>query len=1347
MTSKPLTLTTLVFACILVVRVSCPGEGDSGVSLPSEVLKMHEADISTICVEEVASNFESALYQFAFADLTVNSNVDFSTYDVFVRRQIDAFSKVKATFVKHSTNVKENTVAFIATWLKWYAFVHISEFYNTYAEGAFADLGTLVASNKVLEPFKVTVSEDTINTLFSHLVKDREKVTPAHTELKAKMLLHYTNLFIAVIQKRVSNAQYDLVITYLSKGLEFFDKKDLYKAFMGFANGTAVYDAAVETPQYFANEEAYLFQVSDEPIAEILSFEGYYLEGAKVYLTDGFLGAFATLNEPPHSADFLKWLNTENNDAMFIHAKQAIWAFYTFLSFKRQGITHTFTNNATRKQVATAVMAFITDNSVCYREAGPNPACELESVFLKPRYLSLWGQVYELLASLLDGGVEASLKTHENVFKTNHIFRVNIDYRPTKNPAVLKAMQGARQDQAKSNFLVTVRSFVSAQPTVAVTNEKDAYSKKLYPAIVERRKKAREAITEPNIKKLAETIDAASDMPALIADLVGVLRNDNDEVMRYLMYQFLIVSMNTIMENIKGNTAKPNQIKFLELMSNEVMTFMSVDLPKGLKPASTAGIRRYFEATLELHGAPNKSYYTTKIANEYRLFDVFIFVYSVAAEPDRKPIEKKLQDQGLVAANSTVSVRVKSDPFLLIKSDTFELFKNYVGLFKYFLWDRNLPGRQGSTQGPTSKEFLSLFNYIYKFLASLRFTSADVVTDPLASVWTACINCLEMRLAQPWPKSGNTVTEPCPLSYGEQMEVTYTLLGFYLNRNQMRFERFFEANETSPSRFPPSHIDRFLKLMYYESELSAAWEHFCLFGEDKDEAVFAKKPICVAVNIVMKTKNCEGLPGVRAAKGKTDELHGNAMKWLRTCINKELAWLKANPTNNQARGFAYSAFGALFSLDSSNGIFEVLLDEVRINGYLELKSKEFAAEVPGQKKTVKTGETTPSITAGLTKLREDYQTYIDFETAIAMVNPDDAGLKDNSEALKKQATELGTFLKLRFQRESFNSMEAQLAKDLFDLYNAMPDLVILDGNLFLKMVELVLKYATEDAIFTRIATLLIQSGKMLSVSHMNTSGRNAVEEAYFAELEVGTEADTKKLLKMAIRQAQMSTLSTSYRTVEKTNHGDKALTSDNFIAKSAEFYIQKGGEDPNGQLYLAEQENYKQKIKDSTYGSRRHFVVVKYKAVMDNAKGVVKPLDGDTKMDKLLHRNSDVILAKLNEFLGDAGISVELSSETFDEKVEDPRDMVKIESLVFDSMSLAKKKKLFSENCLKAGGLDDPLCVALKTLIERPNTNGEFDATDDEMIRMVSVRLFALGADGGDVDKNSVKPEVVFKEY
>lgn len=1209
--------TRFLVICLLLVHATTSAGADVNELTP---LKVHVSDLTNICVAEVVPAFKRVLFQYAFASLNSEPNVEFNNYKAFVDTQLNAFNTAKQKFKDKVSEVKGTTKDFLTKWAIWFAYKHIDYFYSKKTGGGtFPKLAEAEELDKTgtLKSINFEMNSDTIEALFSHLTTDltsedelllkeqeeQEKKKKDQTEkkkqevksiLKKIMWDEYVNLLDYVYTKKFDQDTSEWAIEFMSVFIPFHEPKDLYRIFLRFPPDTVVYSEVGPAANFFAMDEVYMTRESNSPLSYVILFDSFYFTGSDLGFDYDMIAAFSGFTNSTHSAEFLTFLNSEGDNAVYHKAKAGLYYIYSYLSIRGAGEKYSFTNNASKKEVASKILQFMLEGTgtVCYKSlTAPTPDCTLEEILPIISFTKRYCHMIELAGSLMDVGAGKWAENNLEKIKSLQIWKNNVGMDLIKDKQVKGVCEAARSVQNSLKLLEEIMASVKQLITDKEKTINDAgfYSKKFYNVIINRRKIARTIVTTTIIERVLVNLRKVDKAESIITEFKTTLQMRSDEEVYLVVIYHLIMS---VIGNIFGHIKKEskngqdvpceksndditkfhcNEKDFAEGIIAFMATYAADTIGLGMKKASTDGLRNYLQTTLRLHGIPNRAYFTTVLANEYRPFDAYIFTFKNLAQNEQTAYNKLFTDQTFFPSGHTLLQLVETQPLIAVRMDSFEMFKNYVGLFKHYMWEQNIGTQLTVVSKPHDKTFLTLFNQVYKFLAQIRFLSPDIESDPIAEILTFCLNCLKARETQPRPLDQKE-TEPCVLSYAEQIEVTYLIMGFFLKKNGERFNNDLAATITEISKFVPAHLDNFLKLIYYEPIMAQMWSNYCEIGENHEADIFKKKPICISINIVAKTKNCAELPGINAATANAHQLHENAILWLTTCINHEINYLEGTkPTADiTILSYTYAAFSALFHLDAHNGIFEVLLDEARIDGYIEIAKAGFPKDGVNIRTLLKTGGAAdPDADAGLVKLAEDYQVYKKFERCIAIELTE---LEDDTKPIITTVKDdYAKFLRLRFQKASFTGEQAAFATELWKIYGENTAIAKIEGNVVVEFVEALLKYADTMDQFKLMAELLIRSGKALSVVHMSTRGRNIVEEGFFAQIEnmaTGEQVDARKFILNAWDTLQMTIIAKSIQTQEKIVDPELSeLESKEFIQDTAEYHIHAMGEKrPNGHI-------------------------------------------------------------------------------------------------------------------------------------------------------------------------------------
>lgn len=1187
--------TRFLVICLLLFHAATPLGEDVNALTP---LKVHVSDLTNICVGELVPSFNKVLFQYAFASLNSDPNPEFSGYDKFIAVQMTAFEKAKTTFNAKVATVKSTTLTFLQKWLIWFAYKHIDYFYSKKASGTktFAKVAEAEAldTSQTVKTIKFVMSSDTIEALFSHLTTDLAAELVVVPTLKQILWAEYVNLLNEVYTKNLDQDTSEWALEFLSVFAPFYPAADVYRVFLRFPTDTVVYGDIGAAATFFALDEVYTTRESNSALSYVILFDSYYFTGNGIGFDYDVVAAFAGFSNTTHSAKFLSWLNANGDNGEYRKAKTGLYYIYTYLSIKGAGPTHAFANNAAEKDVAGAIAKFMLEGTgtVCYKNlTGPTPDCTLEEIMPLVSFTKRYCHMVELLGPLLDGGAGGWATTNTEKIKNLKIWEKYVGMDRIQDATLKAVCEAARSKNNHEVILTEIRDAVKALITEKekTINDSGFYSKKFYNVIINRRKMARTIVTTVVVEKVISNLRKTDGVDQMINSFKQILeQKDDDEVYQVVIYHLVMSVITNIFGHIKKDSKNGqdvacetstaditkfncNEKKFAEDLIGFMANHAAASVAGGMKKPSTDGLRNYLQTTLRMHGIANKAYYTSVLANEYRPFDAYIFTFNNIPENEQTAYTKLFTDQTIIPANYTLKKLIETQPLIAMRMDSFEMFKNYVGLFKHYMWEQSIGKGLTVVSKPHDKTFLTLFNQVYKFLAQIRFLSTDIESDPVAEILTFCLNCLKARETQPRP-ADQKETEPCVLSYAEQIEVTYLLIGFFMKKSADRFAGDLAATITEISKFLPAHLDNFLKLIYYEPIMAEMWSNYCEIGENHEADIFKTKPICISINIVAKTKNCAGLPGINAATANAHQLHENAILWLTTCINHEINYLEGAKTNTDITilTYTYVAFAALFHLDAHNGIFEVLLDEARIDGYIEIAKANFPKDGVNLKTLLKTGGTPdPDADAGLVKLAEDYQVYKKFERCIAIDLPE---LEDDKIAIVNTIRDdYAKFLRLRFQKAFFNGEESAFAIELWKIYGENPAIAKIDGNVVVEFVEALLKYGDSPDNFQKMAELLIRSGKALSVVHMSTRGRNIVEQAFFAQidgLEPGAQLEPRKFILNAWDTLQLTIISKSVQLQEEIADPELSELDDNeFIKNTPEEMIHRINEEgANGSI-------------------------------------------------------------------------------------------------------------------------------------------------------------------------------------
>lgn len=1124
----------------------------------------------------------------------------------FAYKHIEYFYSKKTSGLKTFAKVTEAETMDTSGTVKTIKFVMSSDT----IEALFSHLTTELAAKLAVLPTDLVAKLDVLLTDFAakpgvlptdiaakldvlltdHVVKPAVLPTDLAAELAVlltlKMILwtEYANLLNEVYIKNLDQDTSEWALEFLSVFVPFFPASAVYRIFLRFPQDTVVYSDIGTAANFFAIDEVYQTRESNSALSYVLLFDSFYFTGNDPGFDYDMVAAFSGFSGTTHSAKFLSWLNANGDNGEYRKAKTGIYYIYTYLSIKGAGATHVFANNAAEKDVANAILKFMLEGTgtVCYKNlTGPTPDCTLEEILPLVSFTKRYCHMIELLGPLVDGGAAGWATTNTEKIKNLKIWEKYVGMDKITDTTVKSVCEAAR---AKNNHEVILTEIRDAVKALIVEKEKTVtetgfYSKKFYNVIINRRKIARTIVTTTVVEKVISNLRKTDGVDQMINSFKQILeQKEDDEVYQVVIYHLVLSVISNIFSHIKKDSNNGqdapcdpstnditkfncNEKKFAEDLIGFMANHAANSIAGGMKKPSTDGLRNYLQTTLRMHGIANKAYFTSVLANEYRPFDAYIFTFNNIPENEQTAYTKLFTDQTILPPSFTLKKLIETQPLIAMRMDSFEMFKNYVGIFKHYMWEQNIGKSLTVVSKPHDKTFLTLFNQVYKFLAQIRFLSTDIESDPIAEILTFCLNCLKAREAQPRPLDQKE-TEPCVLSYAEQIEVTYLLIGFFMKKSADRFVDDLAATITEISKFLPAHLDNFLKLIYYEPIMAEMWSNYCQIGENHEADIFKTKPICISINIVAKTKNCVGIPGINAATANAHQLHENAILWLTTCINHEITYLEGTKTNADVTSLTYTyvAFAALFHLDAHNGIFEVLLDEARIDGYIEIAKANYPKDGANLKTLLKTGGTPdPDADAGLVKLAEDYQVYKKFERCIAIDLPE---LEDDKiPVIAAVKNDYAKFLRLRFQKSFFNGEESAFAVELWKLYSEKPNIAKIDGNVVVEFVEALLKYGDQLDHYEKMAELLIRSGKALSVVHMSTRGRNIVEEAFYAQIdgiEPGQSLDARKFIISAWDTLQLTIIAKTIQLQEKIADSELSeLDSNEFLPNTSEEAIHK----------------------------------------------------------------------------------------------------------------------------------------------------------------------------------------------
>lgn len=622
----------------------------------------------------------------------------------------------------------------------------------------------------------------------------------------------------------------------------------------------------------------------------------------------------------------------------------------------------------------------------------------------------------------------------------------------------------------------------------------------------------------------------AETKPTFIDDLEYQMNlKDQTHARKYFLYRFIsniavqqVQVLNEMNENgtNKDDANYKKRNTFLKSISGVIFRYIEQILSQSVDQESKEGIKRYFITSLNRQTSVSHIYYSSNQANNLRFYDFYFFVFQSmeiqTQEANIKLIESKKAFMYEFKSKEEYSNKITDDSQFLMTLDGFESFKNFIPIFKYFNRERIAKDEATSSY---SDSFLHFFNMMYNFLAVVRVGRKDLLINPNRIVFEHSIICLRIKRGENIPnfkEFKDLEKQMCPLDYGEQLEVTYGLITF-IGKTHPDFLSDYVFLKTDPEDqklkllrdFKPARLDQFLKMVYYNSDVASFWNSECNIQSDSkktekktDKAtkgsvksqseLYELKPICLAVDIIRESMNCGGVQ-VKNTVGENliDDTTAivSASVWIGSCLNEPFKFLgsitdtakKTEETKEEKEAreakeakvinyklYFLAAFSALFELDATNGLFESLLEQAKINGV--------------QSFTVKLETDEQEVVKTMYKNYKIFENKIAFiqESAKANITPEET--EERKKKLDAEIKELSNYIKLRYSRVNPSSEDMIFSKSLFEFINGNINNLVAFGDINFNFAEAMVLYAQKDSEYDLAAEVLLTTGRTLGLA-------------------------------------------------------------------------------------------------------------------------------------------------------------------------------------------------------------------------------------------------------------------------
>lgn len=1046
-------------AVVFVLLMALPGHAlDSNL-----FLKMHKGDLSSICSQEMGAGFEKALYYFAFADLTTNSNVDFKGYNEFMKRQVDAFETASNTFKSDTANLETTVNTFLITWLKWYWNKHIQYFLKISKTAKFEALNDAAFTDpeKPLMTLTLEIDENSIRTLATHINgnKDSAKVGKDIVAMIEAVRPEFIKLLSGMVSKetKIDVEGYETAKIYINELVHLFPKKEVYNAIFKVSGDIeAVAGGAFATIELFDNING-----MENFYEDGMYVEGKFLQNKPIDLSGSIFQSLQLNDGFTFSAEFYTWFNKlKVNDESItdeptynanIFAHWYIYFLYFFLAQSKK-----IPSNSKIAAIGDIMTGYMLQADNCFKDDIESDACLIKDQFTRDQFTRNYVLMYNIL--LTTGTANNMAKAKTDVPKLTY-WDIQVDVYGVKGDWVEIIQKGIEKNairellvEIKTSYITIENDLVTkANPKPTTFGAKHLLFKQQISTIITK------IITDDIRLRLAKALVSFKDMDKLSNKLTKIMINEKDELLQRVYFELFVSVTNDLLSKkvTQGNLSKEENefiTAFIPIFQKNIMITMGERTPDSL----ARGFIEYMKITLLERGSPEPLYYYNEVANLFRGYDLVVFgYYNLKKTDDKAYFAGKMKYHLLINDEKKVDEYYVTDAFLINNIFGFEAMEDFLELWEFFVMDKSL---QDVIKQKHNKAFLTIYNMLYRFLASIRFINIEISIDTYETIFQAALKCMATRLDKVVPDSKENRMEECPLNYSETVEVFYILLAFFLKKDSQTFSALYKTNLALISKYPPVIIDNFLKVIIKHSELNQFFKEFCL-TEKTTSAVYKEKPICLAYNIVIRSMEYLDIEANQDNGNK--DLEAGFVGYINSAIKLELEYLKDNKADKFARSLVWGSVSTLLLIDTKNYVFSKLLDESRINGFVLIKQ---GGKAPTNPTTV------------LEKEKAAYELWV---TAVDMEAP-----TASPEDIKSAAEFAKEYLQRRFTTQFYTTMDDELRIEIMAYYKEQTPFYIVSGQFVPDLAEVFLKYANEAKYFEAVGRDMINSGKFLSTLRM-----------------------------------------------------------------------------------------------------------------------------------------------------------------------------------------------------------------------------------------------------------------------
>lgn len=1145
------------------------------------ILPSVNINLASICQQEKVNNFQNELYTYMFGDLTLNSNVDLTSYSKQINDQKKSLDESLATFNSNFESVQKDIKPFMLSWFKYYAAKHYETYYNMKGgAGLKLKSAEIVKEHPYLKNVQIEVSRASISNLIKLYLnnlnyieelmekgedKNNDKFHQDILDVLADIKSDFHLVMPGIYEVAIKEDNNSLVsLAWFENAADFVGAFTIFKSFLGLPSGTVVFDLDNENEKdggsgYMNDPLFFEYALTAKgPLRMMILLHNYIADLSFFEISKDdifYLYILSSTGKARHSPDFLAWLNSKPNDsseATFLAKRNLFWIY---LYFSSGNIDNYLLTDLSLGGVAEVVKRFLLDTSFCYKKGSvkldpknilqndkerrtPVKAaeeykgkCYLEE-FLPPHfYIENWPKMLELVLKITSGseGEKIDISKDEETIKKLWFF-VDLKIEESETSPFLKNILKIQTAVIRNEFFQDLFKKVD----IALLDKTEEGDLMYGKTIAKAWKLIEEAILKyannSGKSSLNEIIHTNSNEDGFVDAIKRELESaSNSQARKFFLFRVIsniaIQEIQLISDSLSKGTPKTNpehekKMKFLNSVRTLIFNYMKNTLANSVTNDSKDGIKKYFVTSMETQKSASPTYYSTKQANVLRFFDFYFFAFTHQNTNDQNQLINLAKDKKAffyeIKDDSSYGTIISNDNSFILSLDGFESFKNFVPIFKYFN-KGNIIKDEAHTS--SSKAFLYFFNLLYKFLAAVRFGRKDLLLNPNKVVIDHCIKCLMIRSNENHAdlvKYAENKDDLCPLSYGEQLEVTYGLATFIGKENGAFLDNLIFPRPGAKSSFlkpltsfKPARLDQFLKMVYYHTDVSSFWEQECSLHlelkpmeskkrlelslenkrrmeknppKNKNE-LYLLKPICLSVDIIRESMQCGGVQGKNTVgKDLMDDSAAltSASDWIGNCLNEQFGFLrslKSETIEASSKLYFLAAFSALFELDATNGLFESLLDQAKINGVQSLSSQ------------TSTGEAS---LAG--RMHLNFKT---FENKIALISAE-----NDPNLISKQEEELAQFIELRYAQMNLNDEDKIFSTALFSYISNNINNLAAFGDINFAFVEAMVLYGTTSDHRKMAAKALLKTGRTLGLAKIKPNFECSFRLTYKAIVEM-----------------------------------------------------------------------------------------------------------------------------------------------------------------------------------------------------------------------------------------------------